>query len=163
MEQVQVDVLIMALGLKEKESTTSYHALRSLHIGFLTSWEFCGTGSGILTCTCHPYQSPPEALCKYPHTSCRWECCLWVHGQNFHCNFLSSDLYLSPSWKTPDHFPPRAKVLLGDYAQGNFHGTMNVPPGVLVHSFFFFFLAQWVWSYAWLFDLVEKFKRTDGF
>lgn len=54
-----------------------------------------------------------------------------------HCNFLSSDLYLSPSWKTREHFPPRAKVVLGDYPQGNLHGTMNVPPGVLAHSFFY--------------------------
>lgn len=53
-----------------------------------------------------------------------------------HCNFFLLDLYLSPSWKTPDHFLPRTEVLLGDYPQGSFHGAMNVPPAVLVHSFF---------------------------
>lgn len=71
MEQLEVDVLITALWLNEKESTTKSHALRSLHTDLVASLEFCGTSSGILTGTCHPCQSTPESLCKYPHTSCR--------------------------------------------------------------------------------------------
>lgn len=54
----------------------------------------------------------------------------------------SRDLYLAPSWKTADHFPPRDKVLwvafqslLGDCPQGNFHGVMNVPPAMPLCSF----------------------------
>lgn len=78
-----------------------------------------------------------------------------------HCNFLSSDLYLSPSWKTPDCFPPRAKVLLGDYPQGNFHEAMNVPPGVLVHSFFCF--CSRCEAVQGCLTVVEKFKTTLGF
>lgn len=59
-----------------------------------------------------------------------------------HCNFLSSDLYLAPSWKTADCFLPRGKVLwitfqslLGDCPQDDFRGAMNVPPAVPLHSF----------------------------
>lgn len=58
------------------------------------------------------------------------------------CNFLSLDLYLAPSWTTADCFPPRGKVLwitfqslMGGCPQGNFCGTMNVPPAVPLHSF----------------------------
>lgn len=42
-----------------------------------------------------------NAACGYVARSC----CISAA----HCNFLSSDLYLSPSWKTLDHFPPRIK------------------------------------------------------